>query len=94
MSAPEYPVKTVTDFLAVPADKIDACLADFAMWVRMCHMKAEIDAGIEGLLGVALPLRTDSFLWVDDGQTGVSSIGFTDESGEQIAEMRIRKDEA
>lgn len=57
-----YELRTVADFMALPPEKMDACLLDFAAWLAM-HMKAR---EIAGQFRIATP--TDVFAWVDDGK--------------------------
>lgn len=70
MSAPSYDIVTVQDFLRVPADKIDACLHDFATFLQSAPAWARLlDAVADEMHGagrVAFSVG-DTFRWVDDG---------------------------
>lgn len=62
----KYEIKAITDLLAVPEDKIDACLADLRQWIDFARETAEI----REMFGAI----TESFVWVDDGVCGISGI--------------------
>lgn len=62
----EFEIKTVADFLAVPEEKLDECMRDFEHWVKLARAMGE-------LLGHGV-MVVDRFVWVDDGQPGVSSV--------------------
>lgn len=65
----QYQIKAITDLLAIPEDKVDACLADLKQWIEF----ARATAGLRALLGAT----TESFIWVDDGAVGISAIQVT-----------------
>lgn len=73
MSNTEYRIKTVKDFLKVPADKREQCLREFNEWLGL------IDKGINGRLAELFGMKenqvlTSAFIWVDDGKTGFKEI--------------------
>jgi hypothetical protein len=77
MTAPRYRIKSVGDFLAVPVDKRGDCLKDFAFWLSMADKKDAIDKALIGLFGIpddSTPLSITTFVWVDDGIEGISSV--------------------
>ena len=83
MDCQEYRIKTVEDFRKVPPEKRKACMSDFIIWLDMADQKKDIDEALRELLGFYEQqemLITSSFVWVDDGIAGVSSIEFV--SGE------------
>lgn len=87
MSA-EYTISSLADFAKVPPDRLGACLADFATWLRLLPKHAEIEAAASRMLGSTTTLVTDAFIWVDDGIAGLSA--FTVEcEGETIARIDI-----
>lgn len=61
-----YLIRTVGDFLAVPPDRLDACLKEFAECVSL----------VRGCITVGeLPNAAfDHFKWTDDGAPGVTSV--------------------
>lgn len=63
----EYIIRTVKDFLTVPADKREAMLADFIVWMDMADRLAEVFDPSELTV-------IDHFRWKDDGITGCSEI--------------------
>jgi len=79
MDAPEYRIKTVSDFLDVPIEKRGECLRDFSAWMRMADHSKEINREINGLFDLpegSTTLVLDEFIWADDGIEGVSEIRF------------------
>jgi hypothetical protein len=56
-------IKTVSDFLVVPAEKRAHCLKDFAMWLEMVPAVNDMFGDIEGVR-----TKTDTFIWIDDGK--------------------------
>jgi hypothetical protein len=57
--APRYDIATIQDFAKVPEDRLNDCLREFSVWVRMGHGLAAMLTGIP----VDWP---ESFVWVDD----------------------------
>jgi hypothetical protein len=82
MTAPtEYRIEHVRDLLAVPEDKMDACLADLRLWVK--HVR---DIGWTAKL---MFVFNEAFIWVDDGQTGCIGVEVTSvdaETGGEVGE--------
>jgi hypothetical protein len=86
----EYRIEHVRDLLAVPRDKMDACLADLRHWVMQMR---DLDCIMESL-GDLYKVRIteiiqEGFIWVDDGETGCSQIDLTfidAETGEEVAQ--------
>lgn len=66
----EYPIRTVNDFLTVPADRREAMLADLSEWMKLRDRIAPLVAA--GQLEVP-----DVFRWLDDGAVGLSQINIT-----------------
>lgn len=60
-----YEIRTVKDFLKVPASKREAMLADFNGWLEMTSM-------VDLLFRPEILTSGDSFKWVDDGVSGIS----------------------
>jgi hypothetical protein len=59
---PRYDIATVADFLTVPPDRRDACLAEFATWLAIA----------EDVKALTAPAAWDGvFRWVDDGETNI-----------------------
>ena len=67
MSEPKtYSIRTVSDFLALPPEKIAACLTDFEAWLQLVHgALAVIKAQPES---IRMNTATDVFPWIDDGK--------------------------
>ena len=66
----EYRIETVKDFLAVPEDKRDECLRDFKIWLGSIGV---FRTALAELVGIDESfVRTDTFIWLDDGKAGIS----------------------
>ena len=65
-----YDIRTVMDFVAVPPDRMDACLADFKGCIEFFRGVMAI-AGNEGY---ADKVAAMGWQWIDDGQVGL--VGF------------------
>jgi hypothetical protein len=61
MSDKVYEIHTVTDFLAVPLDRLPACLDDFTTWCAIAQLVIA-----EG--NPSVKMLTDAFRWIDDGK--------------------------
>lgn len=72
----EYRISTIADFLAVPEDKIDACLADFKQWISIAREPSTLETAIDDLAGApgSTKFMTVGFTWVDDGIPGLSAV--------------------
>ena len=84
----EYRIDHVRDLLAIPDDKLDACLADLRLWVsEMRHLDGIMES-LSDLYKVNITeITREGFIWVDDGKTGCSRIdlAFVDaETGERV----------
>lgn len=62
-----YEIRTVKDFLKVPASKRADMLADFGQWIEMC-------SAVDLLFRPEILTTGDSFKWIDDGIAGLSEI--------------------
>lgn len=81
----EYSITSIKDFLAIPPESIDACLADFKVWLQMARLPEEFSSDMNDLLATegALSFVDDSFIWLDDGLFGIHHIqivGVSDDS--------------
>ena len=74
-----YEIKTVADFLSVPAEKRAECLADFSQWLSIVDEHKEIESLLDQIAGTdgAFSTMTDRFIWIDDSKRCVSGIKFT-----------------
>jgi hypothetical protein len=73
----EYTIATLDDFLAVPEDRIGACLADFQEWIRINRRKQDIETDLCEYLEVEsgmVTLNSAKFIWCDDGIAGLRAI--------------------
>lgn len=91
MSAPEYRIATIADFLQVPAEKQAELLRDFATWLTAARDAAGISQDLTDLLGGRMTLSTEYFTWIDDGVPGCSAIDLRADDGEQVARVLLPK---
>jgi hypothetical protein len=87
MSA-EYKIASLADFVKIPPEKLDACLIDFAAWLRLFRVEAEINSAATRMLGGAAKLSSESFTWVDDGIVGSSAFDVVCD-GEVLARVPV-----
>lgn len=90
--ATQYMIHSVSDFLAVPPERLSVCLDDFAVFLAMAIGHAEFETLVQE--GMKMPagsvrLRRDVFHWVDDGKPGLSAICFKGEDGAQIGRVDL-----
>lgn len=78
-----YEIRTVADFLKVPADRRAACLAEFPK----CLEYAEAFGGFLDACG-ANGARFDVYVWTDDGVERVSACSATTR-GKEFLRMNI-----
>lgn len=90
MKHAHYPIRTVADFAAIPEDRIDACLIDFAAWLRVSRRSQEISDVTESMIGGSVQFDIGGFTWVDDGIVGISSVDIQCE-GKTIANWPMGK---
>lgn len=87
VSAPEYRIAKLADFLAVPAEKQAECLRDFEMWLQMAREQTAVNQIMSDMLGGVVKFNVEYFTWCDDGISGLSSIDFHEDGGNRS--MRI-----
>jgi hypothetical protein len=56
----QYEIKSLVDFNKIPQDRLDACLAEFKVWLGIANL-----ATIAGAIA-------SGFTWIDDGETNIS----------------------
>lgn len=83
MSSPTYRISSVADFMSVPVDRIDECLAEFGVWLAIQHIARHAET-----LGVGplTALNGDCFEWTDDGKHN-ATISFQTTEGEPIGSV-------
>ncbi len=82
----QYQLRTVADFSSIPEDRIDACLNDFAAWLRVSRKSNEINNLATVALGGTVNFDIGGFKWVDDGVAGISAVDIQCD-GETIARL-------
>lgn len=77
---PEYMIKSFSDFCNIPADKLDACLEDFKLFINHAiGMKNDIESIAQTAKELGLlteedypdgsdAITFDRFTWIDDGK--------------------------
>ena len=73
MDNKEYKIDKITDFLEVPEDRIDDCLAEFATFLeflRAILVFAKLGAETQGM-GQDELYKLMGFTWVDNGKEGI-----------------------
>jgi hypothetical protein len=61
-----YEIKTISDFLKVPGDRLDACLEEFKTGLAMARLIEIMSAGKEH------PAPLERFVWIDDEKRNVT----------------------
>ena len=62
---PQYIIRTISDFWAIPSEKIAHALQDFANWIDFVTSD-EVQKALKGTPGLELCLS--QFIWIDDGK--------------------------
>ena len=71
----EYEITSLADFTAIPPDRLSACLADFAEFIRFLQGEAEmLEKAIEEMAGGRAKMDGNHFTWIDDGVPGISAV--------------------
>lgn len=68
MVTTEYRIATLADFEAVPADRLEACLEDFAYHLRL------VAATRVAMTAAGYRLKDATFRWLDDDTPGVREV--------------------
>jgi hypothetical protein len=76
MSQPtEYRIEHVRDLLALPADKMDACLSQLRLWTKhMAYLQAIKHAHGPSFAATVDNMADRGFVWIDDGRDGCSGV--------------------
>ena len=74
--ANEYRIASLADFAAVPADRLDACLADFKAFLSYANQTGSQLAELFGSAAEGLISVGESFTWIDDGKVGIGAVDF------------------
>lgn len=71
MNHKKYTLSSPVDFTNIPPDRLDACLADFKIWVDFGRKIVEVDKQIEEIMpGLLKTSHDQAFVWIDDGIVG------------------------
>jgi hypothetical protein len=82
-----YEIKTVADFLKVPANRVEACLTDFRDWLTLGHNARAMANIVEQAFEVpdgTMTMQFTRFMWIDDDVPGISGLNITDINGESL----------
>ena len=66
MSAPEYEIININDFLKVPEDRVDACLKEFRTFIALMRAHGDLTKSLGEFIGVDAGIECKRFVWVDD----------------------------
>lgn len=69
-TAPTYNIARVSDFLNVPADRIDACLEEFGEFLEMARGMGDLARIMGEVTGEDGACKVEAFVWIDDGKRG------------------------
>lgn len=75
-----YEIESIDDFLDIPADRLEDCLADFKVATDTIRPIYETANAVGELLGITeSPMKQRKFQWIDDGIHGevIASLGIT-----------------
>lgn len=67
-SATHYKIDCVADFLAVPVDRIDDCLAEFKDFLGLARDMKELTKTLGEVIGADGTSEVEGFTWIDDGK--------------------------
>jgi len=93
---PTYEIRAITDFAKVPADRLDACLAEFRTYLQIIGPTIRLlDTLTAAKIGQGMVTWRDTgvFCWIDDGEQNVG-VRLRDAKGETIATVNLRGDDA
>lgn len=82
MTSEHYTIRTVEDFLKVPADRRDLMLQEFGVFLGMAEHVANLGAQV----GVEIPIP--DFVWIDDDESTLT-VNFNVD-GETVAETKFK----
>lgn len=90
----EYPITRLEDFLKVPEDKLDACLADFKIWLSLARQSDVVTSMLDALSGMPGWTTTfmHSFTWIDDGIPGIRAVQITDANDQSVVRVDVTTD--
>ena len=71
---PTYSIKTVEDFLIVPADRVSTCLSEFILWIETAKQCKELfSVAADCLFHESAPeMQFAEFIWIDDGEKNIT----------------------
>lgn len=84
----ECRISSLADFLQVPPDRLDECLADFKTWLALARQADEVSRISSGVLKAEVKFDLRAFTWVDDGSRGVSGIDVATTDGQHIGRIK------
>lgn len=60
-----YEIRTLEDFVNIPAEKRDHCLHDFGLW---CDVMEQANKTLKHAFGGVVKPQMETFIWLDDGK--------------------------
>jgi hypothetical protein len=81
----EYKIKNIRDFLQVPPERLDKCLADFKEYLGYInHLEKTVAEEFNS------KVESHGFTWIDDGKQGLSGLVFRDkQTNDVIAKVKF-----
>lgn len=80
-----YEIESMDDFLDIPADRLEDCLADFKVATDMIRPIYETANVVGALLGITeSPMKQRTFQWIDDGIHGEAAAKACDITGIEL----------
>jgi len=61
-----YTIRTITDLLDVPGDRLSCCLADLEVWASLMRTARALGPEMIKQLDVEGSCGPDRFVWIDD----------------------------
>ena len=72
MTAKEYTIKTLEDFLTVPEDRLEDCLKEFKSFIEILRPIKDLIKATGDTFGVEAGAIAEAFVWIDDDKGNVT----------------------
>lgn len=86
----EYLISKLSDFLAVPEDRLTDCLIDFHIWLQMARSNGHVDhfTILAAVAPGTITFNREQFVWIDDGKNCISAVEFSAD-GHEVVRMPV-----
>lgn len=86
----EYPIAKLADFLTVPEDSLDECLADFKQWLAFARDASALNTQMDTVLGISgSTFLPDRFTWINDGISGLRYVDFVNPEDTECVRIEL-----